>query len=146
MELAWTPRRQGDAGELSAMTWLARAGAIVCKPLFESADYDLVADFGNNLVRVQVKTSSCWRNNRWEVTLATRGGNQSWNGLVKRLDTTRCDALFVHVGDGRRWYIPASALGGGAGILLGGPRYAQYEVEPGDPLAPRPPPSIEPAA
>ena len=141
MELAWTPRRQGDAGELSAMNWLTYAGAIVCKPLFESRDYDLVADFGDSLARVQVKTSSCWRNGRWEVTLATRGGNQSWSGLVKRLDVTRCDALFVHVGDGRRWYIPAAALGGGSGILLGGPKYAEYEVESGEPLQARPPPS-----
>jgi len=53
-------------------------------------DYDLIADFGDRLVRVQVKTSTYRlktstyrRNNRWEVTLATRGGNQSWNGLVR---------------------------------------------------------------
>ena len=52
MELAWTPRRQGDAGELSAMTWLSYAGALVCKPLFESRDYDLIADFGDRIVRV----------------------------------------------------------------------------------------------
>ena len=42
MSMTWTPRRQGDAGDLSAMTWLSRAGAIVCKPLFESPDYDLM--------------------------------------------------------------------------------------------------------
>ena len=76
MELSWTPRRQGDAGELSAMNWLSYAGALVCKPLFKSPDHDLLADFGDRIVRVQVKTSTCWRLNRWEVTLATRGGNQ----------------------------------------------------------------------
>jgi hypothetical protein len=146
MELAWTPRRQGDAGELSAMTWLSQAGARVAKPLFEASDYDLLADFGDHIARVQVKTSTCWRNGRWEVTLATRGGNQSWSGLVKRLDATRCDALFVHVGDGRRWYIPASALGGGSGILLGGPKYAEYEVQRGEPLQARPPPTPGPRA
>jgi hypothetical protein len=139
MEKLWTPRRQGDAGELSAMTWLTAAGALVSKPLFESPHYDLIADFGR-LVRVQVKTSTCWRNARYEVTLATRGGNQSWNGLVKVLDAARCDALFVHVGDGRRWYIPSAALGGGSGILLGGPKYAAYEGEPGAVLPSRPPP------
>jgi hypothetical protein len=141
MQLAWTPRRQGDAGELSAMTWLTEAGALVAKPLFENADYDLLADFGDHIARVQVKTCTCWRGARWEVTLATRGGNQSWSGLVKRLDATRCDALFVHVGDGRRWYIPAGELGGGSGILLGGPKYAAYEVDPGQALQARPPPS-----
>ena len=128
------------------MGWLAWAGAIVCKPLFESPDYDLRADFGDRIDRVQVKTSTCWRNDRWEVTLATRGGNQSWSGLVKRLDPTRCDTLFVHVGDGRRWYIPATALGGGSGILLRGPKYADYAVEPGQPLQARPPPNAEPSA
>jgi hypothetical protein len=143
MELTWTPRRQGDAGELSAMTWLSYAGAIVAKPLFESPDYDLLADFGDRIERVQVKTSTCWRMKRWAVTLATRGGNQSWSGLVKRLDATRCDMLFVHVGDGRRWYIPTSVLGGGSGILLGGPRYAEYEVASGEPLQTRPPPERE---
>ena len=77
------------------------------------------------------------------MTLRTRGGNQSWNGLVKRLDPARCDAVFVHVGDGRRWYIPARALGGGSGIVLGGPRYAESEVEPGQPLQARPPPTLK---
>ena len=57
--------------------------------------------------------------------------------MVKRLDATRCDQLFVHVGDGRRWFIPASTLGGGSAIVVGGPKYAEYEVEAGEPLPPR---------
>jgi hypothetical protein len=141
MESAWTPRRQGDAGELSAMQWLVSAGATVWIPVLAAPDYDLIADFGDKLVRVQVKTSTCWNRNRFVVALCTRGGNQSWNGIVKRLDSTRCDAVFVHVGDGRRWYIPASALGGGSAIVLGGPKYSEYEVEPGQPLKARPPPA-----
>ena len=146
MEMVWTPRRQGDAGELSAMTWLSLAGAVVCKPLFESPDYDLIADFGDRIDRVQVKTSTCWVKNRFVVALCTRGGNQSWNGIVKRLDASRCDRLFVHVGDGRRWYIPATALGGGSAIVLGGPKYTEYEVEPGEPLQARPATSSRPSA
>ena len=146
MELAWTPRRQGDAGELSAVNWLFLAGADVYVPLFTNPDVDLVADFGDHVDRVQVKTSTCWEKNRFVVTVCTRGGNQSWNGLVKRIDPSRCDMVFVHVGDGRRWYVPATALGGGWSIRVGGPRYAEYEVEPGEPLPARPPPSEEPAA
>jgi PD-(D/E)XK nuclease superfamily protein len=140
MESAWTPRRQGDLGEVSAMQWLVAAGAIVWVPLVSAPDYDLIAEFDDRLVRVQVKTSTCWKNDRFIVALCTRGGNQSWNGIVKRLDASRCDAVFVHVGDGRRWYIPASALGGGSGIVLGGPKYSEYEVESGRPLQARPPP------
>jgi hypothetical protein len=137
MGWVWSPRAQGNLGEFSAMEWLVRAGALVLKPIFEHPDYDLVADFGDRLVRVQVKTSTSWRNNRWQVMLATRGGNQSWSGLVKRFDGSRCDGLFAHVGDGRRWYIPAAQVGGGTHVALGGPKYSEYEIEPGTPLPTR---------
>jgi hypothetical protein len=135
--LSWNPRRQGDLGEVSAITWLVRVGATVCVPLLHSPDYDLIAEFEGELLRVQVKTSVAWHNRRFVVALCTRGGNRSWNGIVKRLDATRCDRLFVHVGDGRRWFIPAAALGGGVAIAVGGPRYSEYEIEPGGPLEPR---------
>jgi hypothetical protein len=75
-----------------------------------------------------------FRKNRWEVTICTRGGNRSWSGVVKRLDPARIDRLFVHVADGRRWFIPADAIGGGCGIRLGGPKYADFEVDRGRPL------------
>jgi hypothetical protein len=60
--------------------------------------------------------------------------NGSWNGLVKCFSAQRCDYLFVHVGDGRRWFIPSRVVGGGSGLLLGGPKYEAYEVEPDRPL------------
>lgn len=139
MDHGWTPRRQGDAGELSAMCWLADRGASVFIPLGTHPDCDLLADWGDRIDRVQVKTSSFWRNSRWEVRVATSGGNQSWNRVVKYMDATRCDRLFVHVADGRRWYIPSVALGGRSSILLGGPRYAEFEVDRGLPFRCRTP-------
>ena len=129
-----TPREQGDIGELSALSWLADHGAKASIPFGHSPDYDLVADLDGRLLRVQVKTATFFRHGRWEVSLATYGGNQSWTGLVKRFDATRCDYLFVLVRDGRRWFIPSDALGGGRRILLGGPKYAEFEVEPGNPI------------
>jgi hypothetical protein len=116
------------------MCWLAEQGAKIFMPLGHSPDYDLVADFGDRLVRVQVKTSTFFRDGRWCTMIATRGGNQSWSGLVKRFDPSRYDALFVLVGDGRRWYIPADAIEGTTAISLGGPKYSEYEVEAGDPI------------
>jgi hypothetical protein len=130
----WTPRKQGDAGERSAVAWLWSVGAVVFVPFGHSPDYDLVADFGDGALRVQVKTGTHFRNDRWEVAVCTRGGNQSWNRIVKKMDASRCDYLFAHVGDGRRWFIPAAALGGGTAIHLGGPKYAEFEVERGEPL------------
>jgi hypothetical protein len=129
-----TPREQGDFGELSAMCWLAWRGASVALPVGSSPHWDLIAELDGQLLRVQVKTSTCREKSRWDVTLCTRGGNQSWNGLVKRLDPTRFDSLFVLVGDGRRWFIPASRVEGRSGLRLGGPKYAEFEVERGDPI------------
>src|SRR5437763_15045202 len=128
------PRLQDDLGERSAMLWFGAQGAAVFVPLFQCRDYDLIADWGQGAMRVQVKTSNVSRRNRWEVAVCTRGGNQSWNGLVKRLDPSRYDYLFVHVGDGLRWFIPSSVVEGGTKIALGGPKYGEFEIEPGDPL------------
>lgn len=130
-----SPRRQGDLGELSAMEWLRLKGYAVFYPIGHSPDCDLIVDHGRALGRVQVKTTTRWRNRRWEVMLCTRGGNPSWNGAVKHFSSTRCDRLFVAVADGRRWFMAAAAVSGVSLIVLGGPKYAEYEVKPGRPLA-----------
>ena len=118
------------------MLWFGAQGAGVFMPVFHSPDFDLIADFGKGLLRVQVKTSTCFRRGRWEISLSTRGGNRSWSGLVKYLDPSRYDYLFVLVGDGRRWLIPAANVGATSGMRLGGPKYSDYEIEPGEPLRP----------
>jgi Holliday junction resolvase-like predicted endonuclease len=126
-------RKQGDMGEASALEWLVAQGWDVYVPFGHAEHADLIADREGELIRVQVKTSIHFRK-RWDVTLCTRGGNQSWSGMVKRFSADRCDWLFVHVGDGRRWFIPAHAVEGGTHVALGGPKYAQYEIGPGRPL------------
>jgi hypothetical protein len=123
------PRRQGDIGELAAAEWLNRSGYGVWIPLCHSPDVDLIAEKCGLYHRIQVKTATVFRNGRYEVTLSTRGGNQSWSGLVKKLDHTRYDYLFVLVADGRKWLIPASEVGGTTGILLGGPKYSTFQVD-----------------
>ena len=128
------PRRQGDLGEFSAIEWLWSKGYPVWYPLGHSPDVDLVTRFDGRLVGVQVKTSTLPYKRGWALTICTRGGNQSWNGLVKRFSADRCDWLFALVADGRRWFIPADAVEGTTAIVLGGPKYAQYEVESGRPL------------
>ena len=117
------------------MAWLVWQGATVFMPVGNCRDYDLIADFGRAPpVRVQVKTSAYFRNDRWVVAVCTRGGNRSWSGLVKRLDAGSYDHLFVHVGDGRRWFIPATAVEGGCGVCLGGPKYSDFEIQAAEPL------------
>ena len=125
------PRRQGDIGEASAIALLTRAGFGVWVPLGHSPDADLIAERDRRLFRVQVKTSTALRNDRYEVSLATKGGNQSWSGRVKTMDRTRFDYLFVLVADGRQWFIPADGVAATTVLLLGGPKYAAFEVDGG---------------
>jgi hypothetical protein len=133
-------REQGDRGEMAAAAWYAAQGGYVFWPMGHSRDVDLVADLEGRLIRVQVKTCGAFRK-RWEVTTCTRGGNQSWNGLTKRLDASRFDELFVLVADGRQWRFPSDEVDGRTGLMLGGPKWAHREVEPNPAFAwtPRPP-------
>jgi hypothetical protein len=135
-----TTRQQGDLGEASAALWFALKEASVAFPVGHSPDWDLVVEWRGGLHRVQVKT--CTRRTptgNWNVMLCTRGGNQSWSGTTKYFDPGRSDYLFVHVGDGRRWLIPTNVVEGRTAITLGGPKYAEYEVERGEPLPLRTP-------
>jgi hypothetical protein len=134
-------RQQGDLGEASAIEWLTRKGATVCAPLGHSPDYDLVAEVEGRLLRVQVKTTT-FRittpdgHERWSVQLATNGGNQSWSGIAKRFSAVSVDLLFILVGDGRRWFIPAAAVEASSSVQLGGPKYSEHEVDRADPITP----------
>jgi Holliday junction resolvase-like predicted endonuclease len=128
-------RQQGDIGEASAIAWLAQQGALIFTPLFRSPDYDLIADMSGRIVRIEVKTSNSRTPvGNWAVAVCTRGGNQSWNKIAKRFDRNRCDYVFAQVGDGRRWFIPAARIEGSTAIVLGGRKYAQFEIEPGPAL------------
>ena len=131
---------QGDVGESSAVEWLTSKGALVWSPIGHSPDADLMAELdGRGLLRVQVKTSTLRRatprgDRNWQVSIATNGGNRSWSGVAKVFDPSRVDYLFVLVGDGRRWFIPASMVEAKHHIALGGTKYSEFEVEPGTPF------------
>ena len=127
-------QQQGDMGEASARCWYELHGYWVYVPTGHSPDADFLASDGERLLRVEVKTTGVLRDGRWTVSVCTRGGNQSWNRVVKRWSASRCDELFAVVADGRRWRIPAGAVLGATAISLGGRRYAEYEVQPGPPL------------
>lgn len=116
------------------MEWFGRQGAVVFVPITHSPDVDLVVIRDDRVHRVQVKTSGCFIKHRWSVAICTRGGNQSWNGLVSRFSSDRCDLLFVLVADGRRWCIPSEDVEGGRGLILGGPKYERFEIERGLPF------------
>ena len=121
------------------MEWLASKSANVWVPFTHSPHIDLMAEWDDSLVKVQVKTSTFrWKTKageeRWKVSIATNGGNRSWSGLTKKFDRTKVDYLFVLVGDGRRWFIPAVYVEAARGVALGGAKYSEFEVERGTPF------------
>lgn len=129
-------RVQGDIGEASAIEWLTSKGALVWVPMGHSPDVDLMADFDGRLVRIQVKTSTYQVTTprgmrRWDISIATNGGNQSWSGTTKEFDPTRVDYLFALVGDGRRWFIPSPHVEAKRAIKVGGSKYSEFEIEAG---------------
>ncbi len=139
MERRINRRQQGDLGEASAIEWLTSVGATVFIPFGHSPDIDLVACTHGRLLRIQVKTSTqrittSGGQDRSAVSLATSGGNQSWNGTRKEIDPARFDYLLAHTGDGRRWFIPSLVLEARNSITLGGPKYSEFEIEPGRPI------------
>ena len=109
-------------------------------PFGHSPDFDLVAYVNGWMLRVQVKTSTQQLttpegHERSVVALVTSGGNQSWNGSRKKANPSRFDYLFALTGDGRRWFIPSTMLEAGTAVTLGGPKYSEFEIEPGGPIA-----------
>jgi bifunctional DNA-binding transcriptional regulator/antitoxin component of YhaV-PrlF toxin-antitoxin module len=134
VERAINRKQQGDLGETSAIEWLTRQGALVAVPFGHSPDFDLVAQVGGRLLRVQVKTSTqeittSTGDLRYPVSLVTCGGNQSWTGVAKLFDPEKIDYLFALTSRGRRWFIPATDLDGKRNVSLGGTKYAEYEIE-----------------
>ena len=76
-----SPRRQGDIGEFSAMQWLDSRGYKIWLPLGHSPNVDMIAeDDDEQMLRVQVKTSTQWRHRRWIVAICTRGGTAAGAG------------------------------------------------------------------
>ena len=87
------------------------------------------------VVRIEVKTTvRTTPVGNWQAMICTRGGNQSWSGQTKRFDPRACDYLFIHVGDGRRSFIPAARIEVATAIVVGGAKYAEFEIESGPPL------------
>jgi hypothetical protein len=139
MKRALNRRQQGDLGEISAVEWLTRQGALALLPVGHSPDFDLVGQLAGRLLRVQVKTSTQEIRTpnghlRCPVSLVTTGGNRSWTGVSKLIDRSRIDYLFVLTASGRRWFIPATDIDGQRTVQLGGQKYAEYEIEPAPPI------------
>lgn len=119
---------QGNVGEAAAILYFTKIGAKVSKPLFENTPYDLIVDDGISLYRVQIKsTSYLSKYDIYQVELRTKGGNTSWNGVIKLADSSGCDKLFVYCSNGDAYLIPVMEFDGQGRISLG-VKYESFRV------------------
>lgn len=121
------PRKQGEIGLGAAIHWFLAEGYAVSLPLIDSQPYDLVVDDGDQLLQVQVKTTTCRApSGRYVVRLFTAGGNQSFH-TRKLFDNTASDLLFVLTDDQEMYLVPCSEITNRNSISLC-ERYAKYRV------------------
>lgn len=112
------PKKQGDVGLGAAIGWFTAHGYTVSVPLTDSQDYDLIVDDGNDLLRVQVKTTTFKMKAHYVVALKTCGGNrkEAWN---KRFDHSSVELLFVLTEAGDKYLFKTSDFTAGSSMNLG---------------------------
>lgn len=134
------PRLQGLVGLGAAISWFIQAGYMVSIPLNDSQPYDLIADDGQRLHRVEVKTTTHRRaTGNFAVGISTNGGNRSRH-TVKPFDTSASDLLFILTDDGDVYLMPSTAVAVRGSITLYG-KYDRYRVVVGGGFEP---PKAEP--
>lgn len=116
-----TKRHQGDWGLMHAMQYFISEGYECFVPLSEATRVDLVVMREQEILRVQVKTStySATEGRSHDVTLATSGGNQSWNRAIKTLSAEEVDVVFIWCSNETYWLFPISELEGKRAITVG---------------------------
>ena len=120
-------RHQGDAGLGIAIAYFSRIGAKVGIPLTDSQPYDLMVDDGQQLARVQVRTTTVREGHAYVVGLKTVGGNKT-QLITKVFDPKAYEWLFVVCGDATAYLIPTTAIRAKYSIFLGR-KYEPYRLE-----------------
>ena len=113
------PREQGLIGFTDAIHYFGSLGWSINVPLIDSQPYDLVVDDGRTLHRVQVKTTTFKSPyGVYVVSLATRGGNQSFH-TSKPFDHAAVDLLYVLAEGPMRYLVPTDAFESRTTLSLG---------------------------
>lgn len=119
-------KKQGDEGLGAAIAYFCERGDCVNIPLTDSQEYDLIADCGGTLRKIQVKTSTYkTKYGSYSINLSVKGGNRSSTGKIKPFDNQAVDFVFVLTPESR-YLIPADVLGVSTATL--GSVYDCYKV------------------
>lgn len=124
-----TNKDQGNLAEAYAIFKLTELGFKLSKPLIENISYDLVADDGCVLYKVQVKSSTFSRiAGKYEVSLVTNGGNMTGRGRTTKPTKESCDLVFIHTPTGS-YLIPIEEIDGMTKITVGGTTREKFLIK-----------------
>lgn len=120
--------KQGNVGLAYAIAYYSKLGYTISIPLTDSQDYDVIVDTGNTLLKVQVKTTTCEKDNgNYQLNLKVSGGNQSGTGKVKTFDQNKCDLIFAMTEQFEFYSIPRTEISATSSISLG-EKYLPFKV------------------
>lgn len=101
-------KSKGDISELVVAVALTRAGYAVSKPLGENQRYDLIADDGERLHRVQVKTARV-RGGVIKFSCCSTQGHRRTGNLATRPYTGQIELLAAYCPESGKVYIVPEA-------------------------------------
>lgn len=127
MLLQKNTKKQADVSLGIAIAYFTSLGYSVSVPLTESQRYDLVVDDGEQLNRIEVKSTRYARRGCYEVVLATFGGNKTASNIKRDLSSHDADYVFIYADDGSRYLIPTVEIEGRAMLRLGA-KWSEYLV------------------
>lgn len=115
-----TTVEQGRVGLGFAIAYFTKLGRTVSLPLIDNQSYDLIVDDGENLNRVEVKTTRFKekKNTCYTVHLRKVRHNKTTNRTT-HFDGKAADILFVVTEAEDQYVIPSSAVDGKASLCLG---------------------------
>jgi hypothetical protein len=121
-------REQGDIGVAQAIYWYTLNGFKVSIPNTESTRYDLIIEKDGKFQRVQCKTTFAKSSYGIPIlALRTLGGNRSWGGTVKKINSAEVDIVWASVDGTSAYVFPAELIEGMSSLHLG-EKYKDYKV------------------
>jgi hypothetical protein len=118
---------QGKLGMVYAIKALAETGFSISIPLIDDQPYDLVADDGDRLYRVQVKSTQYKGGGpNYVVQIKHVHHNRSEN-IIRRFDNTKVDLMVCVTSEANVFIIPADVITS-KNVLTLNSKYAKYEV------------------
>lgn len=116
---------QGKLGLVYAIMALTERGYNISIPIIDDQLYDLVADDGKTLLKVQVKSTRFKQNGRDYMAQLQHVHHNKTENVVRKFDNKSVDIVVIVCEDKTVYIIPSDAISAKTAVQLGD-KYAKY--------------------